>query len=91
MDKRLKKNNKERVLHRIKIIQGHLKSIERMIEEDKYCVDVIHQSLAVQRALHKINLLLMENHLNTCVLHQIRTGQEKQTTKELLKLFEFKN
>lgn len=91
MDKRLKKTNKDRALHRLKIIQGHIKSIEKMIEEDKYCVDIIHQSLAVQRALHKIDLLLMEDHLNTCVVHQIHSGQEKQTTEELLKLFEFKN
>ncbi|MCA9386105.1 metal-sensitive transcriptional regulator, partial [Candidatus Dojkabacteria bacterium] len=53
MDKRVKKTSKDRALHRIRIIQGHLKSVEKMIEEDKYCVDIVHQSRAVQKALKK--------------------------------------
>lgn len=90
MDKRKKTTTKERGLHRIKIIKGHLESIEKMIEEDKYCVDIIHQSRAVQSALKKLDLLIMEGHLKGCVVHQIQNGEEERTTEELLKLFEYK-
>ncbi len=90
MDKRKKRNTKDRALHRIKIIQGHLKKIEDMIENDEYCVDVIHQSRAVQSALSKLDNLIVEEHLNTCVVHQIQNGEEVKTTEELLRLFEYK-
>jgi len=89
-DKRFKKTAKDKAMHRIKIIQGHLQSIEKMLEEDKYCVDIVHQSRAVQKALKKLDLLIIEEHLNTCVIHQIKNGEEKITTEELLKLFEYK-
>lgn len=88
----MKKNKelsvKERSLHRIKIIKGHLNSIEKMIEEDTYCVDVIHQSNAVQKALRKLDLLIMQNHLSSCVVNQIKNGEEARSTNELLKLYE---
>lgn len=90
MDKRNKTTTKERALHRISIIKGHIEKIEAMLENNQYCVDIVHQSRAVQSALKKLDLLIIENHLNTCVLHQIKNGQEAQTTEELLKLFEYK-
>lgn len=90
MDKRFKKTAKERALHRIKIIQGHLEKVEEMITEDKYCVDVVHQSRAIQKALKKLDLLIIEDHLNSCVVHQIKNGEEQKTSEELLKLFEYK-
>jgi DNA-binding FrmR family transcriptional regulator len=61
-----------------------------MLEENKYCVDIVHQSRAVQSALKKLDLLIIEDHLNTCVVDQIKNGEEKRTTEELLKLFEYK-
>ncbi len=90
MDKRIKKTLKERALHRIQIIQGHLKSIEQMFEEGRYCVDIVHQSRAVQKALKKLDLLVINEHLRTCVIKQIKNGNETKTTDELLKLFEYK-
>lgn len=84
------KTIKTRAVHRIKIIQGHLKKIQKMLEEDEYCVDIVHQSRAVQSALKKLDLLIIENHLNSCVIDQIKNGEEKRTTEELLKLFEYK-
>ncbi len=85
-----KQESNKKLLHRIKIIQGHLKSIEKMIEEDAYCVDIVHQSRAVQNALKKIDLVVIEEHLNNCVVHQIKNGEEKKTTEELLRLFDYK-
>lgn len=84
------KDVKTRSIHRLKIIQGHLKKVQQMVEKDAYCLEVVHQSRAIQRALKKLDLLLIENHLNSCVVHQIKNGQEAQTTIELLKLFEYK-
>ena len=81
---------KEKALHRIKIIKGHLNSIETMIQEDQYCLDIVHQSRAVQKALKKLDQKIVEDHLNTCVVDQIKSGQEKKTTEELLRLFEYK-
>lgn len=82
---------KKRAVHRIKIIQGHLKKIQEMLENDKYCIDIVHQSRAVQSALKKLDLFIMEDHLNTCVIDQIKSGDEESTIEELLKLFEYKN
>lgn len=77
-------------VHRIKIIKGHLNKIERMLENDQYCVDIVHQSRAVQRALKKLDMLIIENHLQTCVVDQVRNGEDEKTTDELLKLFAYK-
>lgn len=90
MDKRKKTTTKARALHRIKIIQGHLASMEKMLEEGRYCVDVVHQSRAIQQALKKLDLLVIENHLKGCVVKQIKSGQDQRTTSELLTLFEYK-
>lgn len=90
MDRRRKKTVKDKALHRIKIIQGHLKKIETMLEENTYCVDVVHQSRAVQSALKKLDLLLIEDHLTHCHLHHIKQGKVKKATEELLKLFNYK-
>jgi DNA-binding FrmR family transcriptional regulator len=84
------KDTKTRAIHRINIIQGHLKKIQEMLENDEYCVDIVHQSRAVQSALKKLDILIVEDHLNTCVVDQIKHGEESKTTAELLKLFEYK-
>lgn len=72
--------HKQDVLSRLKSVEGHLRGVERMVEEDVYCVDVIKQSLAVQRAIDKINALILEHHLNTCVTTAIRSedGNERE-------------
>ncbi|MDX9893456.1 MAG: metal-sensing transcriptional repressor [Patescibacteria group bacterium] len=90
MDKRHKTTTKDRALHRIKIIKGHLDSVEKMIQQNQYCVDIVHQSRAVQKALQKLDLLIINNHLNHCVVKQIKNGQEAKSTAELLRLFEYR-
>lgn len=89
-DKRKKTSPKERALHRTKIIKGHIAKLETMLEEDAYCVDVVHQSRAIQSALKKLDLLLIENHLNACVKKQFKNNKEKKATDELLQLFSYK-
>jgi DNA-binding FrmR family transcriptional regulator len=60
------------IINRLKSIEGHVRGIERMVENSEYCVDIVNQILAVQRALHKVNGLVLERHLNTCVTNAIR-------------------
>lgn len=81
------KKTKEDILRRAKIVEGHLKKVIRMIEEDEYCLDVLNQSLAVQNALKKIDEIILEDHLNTCVVHRIRDGQATEAAKEVMEVF----
>jgi len=78
------KDIQERILHRLKIAQGHLKKVLKMVEEGKYCIDVIHQSKAVQRALVEADALTLENHLKTCASDAIKSGRQEEAIKELM-------
>ncbi len=82
---------KKQVIDRLRSIEGHVRGVERMVEGDTYCIDVIKQLLAVQRALDKVNGIVLENHLQTCVTTAIR-GEEAQERErvigELLEIFE---
>jgi DNA-binding FrmR family transcriptional regulator len=82
---------KERILARLRSIEGHLAGILRMVESDRYCVDVLKQTKAVQRAIDKVNQLVLERHLNHCVTHGIRSGDPRERERvisELLDVFE---
>jgi DNA-binding FrmR family transcriptional regulator len=74
---------KDAVKRRMKSISGHVSGIERMIEQDAYCIDVIKQVQAVQAALNKVNDLILENHLNTCVISAVRGDDATQREKVL--------
>ena len=78
-------------LKRLNYIDGHLHGIKRMIDEDAYCVDVLKQSFAVRRALEKLEQLMLEGHLSTCVVEGIRDGREEQVVGELIQLYELAN
>ena len=73
---------------------GHLKGIERMVEEDVYCIDIIQQVQAVQAALSKVNTILLDNHLKTCVTTAIQgddPAQREQMLNELSAVFTAKS
>lgn len=80
--------SKQEALRRLAYIEGHLKAIRRMVEEDQYCVDVLKQTYAVQRAIDKFEGVLLEGHLETCVLDGIKEGREKEVISELAELFQ---
>ena len=82
------KANPNDVLKRLNYIEGHLAGIRRMIEEDKYCVDILKQTYAVRRAIEKLEALLLDGHLHGCVVEGIRDGREQQVVDELLDLYE---
>jgi len=83
---------KRREIHRAKIIQGQIKGLVKAIEEEKYCIDVITQSLAVQKSLQSLNALVLENHLKTHAKHQLmKKDEESRTIAELLKIYNLSN
>ncbi len=59
-----------------------------MVETDSYCIDIIHQSMAVQASLKAINEAILKNHLETCVAEEIRKGNEKEVIEEVMKVME---
>lgn len=65
---------KTEAINRLRSIAGHVRGIERMLEEDTYCIDVMKQVLAAQAALGRLNEFILENHLNTCVIDAIKSG-----------------
>jgi CsoR family transcriptional regulator, copper-sensing transcriptional repressor len=84
---------KKRALHRARIIEGQLRGIEKMIEDEAYCVDIITQSLAVQKSLRSLNKLLVENHLRTHVTDMFEEGGDgrERAVDELLTVFELQH
>lgn len=78
------KTEKERILHRYKISLGHLKKVIAMLESGEYCIDIIHQSKAVQKALRDTDQVILENHLKTCAAKAIREGNEKKAIAEIM-------
>jgi len=72
------------VLHRLKIARGHLDNVIAMVENDEYCIDVVHQSLAVQAALKKSDQTLLENHIRHCVAHEVAKGEGETIADELI-------
>lgn len=72
----------------MKIARGHLDRVISMVEDGHYCIDVIHQSLAVQAALKQIDELVLKNHMETCVAEEIRKGNSKEVIDEVLKIME---
>lgn len=82
---------RQQVLNRWKTIEGHARAVRRMIEEDQYCVDILKQTLAVQGAIDRVNALLLENHLKTCVTTAIISDVQSERERvigELLQLFQ---
>ena len=79
--------SKEDALKRLNYIEGHLRGIRKMVEEDEYCVDILKQTYAVQRAIEKFEQILLRGHLGTCVPNGIREGRDAEVLDELEQLF----
>lgn len=78
---------KQDCIKRLNYIEGHLKGIHRMVEADQYCVDVLRQTLAVRKAIQKLEALMLQQHLRNCVPAGVREGREEQVLSELLELY----
>lgn len=86
-------NHKEerKIISRLHRIQGQVVGLERMVKENKYCVDIITQSLAVQKSLESFNRSMLENHLREHVAHQFKMGKEEKAIGELLQIYFLNN
>lgn len=84
------KSNTHRILHRLKIVKGHLEKVIKMVEANEYCINVIHQSLAIQKSLKQVDVIIVENHLKTCVIENIKSGKDKKMIAELTQIYKYK-
>ena len=78
-------------LRRLKTVEGHIRGITRMVEEDAYCIDVIRQIQAVQAALNKVSTIILEEHLNSCLTTAVRgenVAERERVLKEITEVFE---
>jgi DNA-binding FrmR family transcriptional regulator len=83
----MKINIKKSAQRRMAIIGGQIRGIQEMVEQEKYCVDIITQIEAVREALSGVGDLVLQNHLETHVMHQINHGEEKKAIAEILKIY----
>lgn len=82
----MNKQIKQKAVRRLRIATGQIKGLEKMVEEGKYCIDVINQSRAVKEALSSFEDLILENHLSTHVVEQMKSGNSKKAIKEILSI-----
>lgn len=83
----MRKDIKSKALRRLKLVEGQIRGIQKMVEDEKYCVDIITQSSAAKEALAGVEQLILENHLSTHVLDHIKRGKEKTAIDEILKVY----
>ncbi len=77
-------SDKSKILARLRRIEGQTRGLQRMIEEEKYCVDILTQVASVQSALEQVSLLLMESHLRYCVTEAVQEGKGEEKVREMV-------
>lgn len=85
---------KSRALHRSKILQGQLRALEEMISNEEYCMDILTQSLAIQKSLSSLNKLVVENHIKTHISEGLSSGDDTEklhAIDELMGMYELHN
>jgi len=74
-------------MKRLAYIEGHLQGVRKMLEEDRYCVDILKQTHAIRKAIEKLETVLLDGHLRTCVVEGIQQGKAEQIIDELRALY----
>lgn len=80
----------KKLIRRLKIVEGQVRGLQNMLENDSYCIDVITQTSAIKQALSNIEDLLLEEHLSHCVVNQIKSGDVKKPVEEILQVYRLK-
>jgi CsoR family transcriptional regulator, copper-sensing transcriptional repressor len=84
----MKKDVKKRLIHRLKIIEGQIRGLQKMAENEEYCIDIITQTQAVKEALSSIEDFMLENHLSTHVVEQMKSKKHQgRAIKEILSVY----
>ena len=81
----------EQALKRLKTVEGHIAGIHRMVEDGEYCIDVIRQIQAVQGALNKVAKMILEEHMNSCLITAVRgedPEERERVLKEIIEVYE---
>lgn len=79
------------VVRRLKSIEGHVRGVQRMVDEGAYCIDIVNQVVAIQRALKKVSGIMLDGHLHSCVTDAVRgpdAEAREQVLGELMQVFE---
>jgi CsoR family transcriptional regulator, copper-sensing transcriptional repressor len=87
----LNMTDKENNIRRLKTIEGHIRGVQRMVNDDNYCIDVIRQINAIQSALNKISINILDSHLNSCLISAVRgddSNERERVLKEIVDVFE---
>lgn len=79
--------SKQDIVRRLKIIEGHLRKVTEMVDDEKYCIDILQQTEAVKNALKKVEELLLDRHLHSCVVNAIKIDKSEKSIQELLEIF----
>ena len=82
--------NNSKIVRRLKLLEGQIRGLQKMVENDTYCIDVITQTSAVKQGLSNVEDMLLENHLGGCILKQVKSGQTNKATEEILKVYKLK-
>lgn len=82
--------DKKKLVQRLKIIEGQVRGLRDMIENDTYCIDVITQASAIKQGLSNVEDTLLESHLGHCVVNQIKKGESDKATAEIIKVYRLK-
>ncbi len=88
--KYMEDKSKTRLIQRLKIIEGQIRGLQELVKKDTYCIDVITQTSAVKQGLSNVEDLLLENHLDHCAHHQMKSGQVAKAREEIVKVYKLK-
>jgi len=83
----MKTEIKKKLERRLKIIEGQVRGVQKMIQDDKYCINIITQSSAIRHSLGSVEDVVLENHLSTHVKEQMQSGEYKKATKEIMDIY----
>jgi CsoR family transcriptional regulator, copper-sensing transcriptional repressor len=84
----MRDETKQDISSRLKSIEGHVRGVCRMVDENAYCIDIIKQTNAIQSALDRVNVIILDEHLKTCVTTAMRSDQQSERERVLAELVE---
>ena len=89
MEKKLAKNNdKEAIIKRLNRIEGQVKGIQKMVDEERYCIDILTQISAIRSAINRVGNIILENHIKGCVSNSIKDGETQESEELISELME---
>lgn len=86
----MKSELKKQVQNRLRRLEGQMRGLQKMVAHDTYCIDIINQTSAVKKAISGVENVLLKNHLETCVVDQVREGNHQMARNEILKVYSLK-